>query len=106
MSGTADQGCPGRGGVTDADRRTASRFALGRLGWRVEARATARGEAWLSITTADPGTGAARSWRVARTREGLLVTDRGSGRRLWAGPAMREALVEIWEATAGVAAAD
>ena len=44
-----------------------------------------------------------RSWRVARTQEGLLVTGEGSGRRLWAGPTMREVLVEVWEATAGAA---
>ena len=105
MSGTADRDRPGRGGgTTDADRRTAPRFVLGRPGWRVEARTAARGEAFLSVTNADPDTGAARSWRVARTREGLLVSDGSSGERLWAVPAMREALVEIREATAGVAA--
>ena len=103
MSGAADQGCPGRGGVTDTDRRTASRFVVGRPGWRAEAWTTPRGEAWLSIATADPGIGAVRSWRVARTQEGLLVTGEGSGRRLWAGPTMREVLVEVWEATAGAA---
>ncbi len=105
MNGTAAQDQPeGDGGVTDADRRTASRFVLGRPGWRVEARTAAQGGAWLLITSADPRTGAVRSWRVARTREGLVVSDGASGRRLWAVPAMREALVEIWEAAAGVAA--
>ncbi len=105
MGETIVQDHPGRGGgVTDADRRTALRFVIGRPGWRVEARTAAPGGAWLSITTADPDTGAVRSWRVARTREGLVVSDGASGRRLWAVPAIREALVEIWEATAGVAA--
>ena len=107
MSGVADQGCPGQGGgVTDADRRTASRFVLGRPGWRVEAQTMPRGGACLRLTTPCPDTGGRRFWRVARTQEGVLVCDEASGRRLWAGPTMREALVEVWEATAGVAAAD
>ena len=105
MSGTSDRDRPGRdAGITDVDRRTASRFVLGRPGWRVEARTTAEGGAYLCITTADSKIGAVRSWRVARTLEGLLVSDGASGQRLWAVPAMREALVEIWEAAAGVAA--
>ena len=105
MSGAADRDRSGRGGgITDADRRTASRFVLGRPGWHVEARTGVRGEAVLGVVMADPKTGAVRSWRVARTREGLLVSDGASGERLWAMPAMREALVEIWEATAGIAA--
>lgn len=105
MSATVGRDGPERAaGVTDADRRVALRFALGRPGWRVEALTTARGEAFLRIATADPGTGAVRSWSVTRTREGFLVADAASGERFPAVPAMREALVEIWEATAGAAA--
>lgn len=101
---TGRDGAERAGGVTDADRLTALRFAIGRPGWRVEALTTARGEAFLRITTIDQGTGAVRAWSVTRTREGLLVGDGTSGERLLAAPAMREALVEIWEATVGAAA--
>lgn len=101
MSAGGDPGGFGDGaGITDVDRRTALRFVVGRPGWRVEARATARGGVYLNVTTADPETGAVRSWRVSRTREGLVVSDGISGQRLWAVPTMRDALVEIWEATA------
>lgn len=106
MSAAADQDSPERTGIADADRRTALRFAIGRPGWRVEALAGARGGTLLGITTTDPATGAVRSWRVTRTREGFLIADAASGERLRAVPDMREALVEIWEATAGAAAVD
>lgn len=105
MSGTVDRDRPGRDdSVTDADRRTASRFVLGRPGWRVEAQTTPRGGAYLRLTTPCPDTEGRRFWRVARTQEGVLVSEEASGRQLWAGPTMREALVEVWEATVGVAA--
>ena len=102
MSGTAAPGRPGPGGgITDADRVTALRFVIGRSGWCVEARVSAEGEAHLGVTTVDPKTSAVRSWRVARTREGLVVSDGASGQRLRPAPTMQEALVEVWEATVG-----
>ncbi len=87
------------GGTTEDDRRTAWRFVLGRPGWRVEARAMAQGGAYLKLTTPCPETGGQRSWRLVRTQEGLLVHDEASGRRLCTVPTMRDALVEVWEAT-------
>jgi hypothetical protein len=72
----AGQGC----GTTDDDLRTARRFVLGRPGWRVEALATARGEACLGLTTPCPDTGGQRRWRLLRAGEGLLVRDEASGR--------------------------
>ncbi len=89
------------GGTTEDDHRTALRFVLGRPGWRVEARATARGEACLRITTPCPDTGGQRFWRVARGQQGLLVCDEASGQRFWSVPTMREALVEVWEVVTG-----
>ena len=96
------QGC---GGTTDADLRTALRFVLGRPGWRVEVGATEQGGACLGLTTPCPDTGGQRRWRLLRTQQGLLVHDEASGRRLWFGPSMRDALVEVWEAVT-VAAPD
>ncbi len=97
---------PGPGGATtEDDRRTASRFVLGRPGWRVEARAMAQGGAYLRLTTPCPATGGQRSWRLVRNQQGLLVQDEASGQRLWCVPTMREALVEVWEAVT-VAAPD
>lgn len=90
-------------GITDEDRRTALRFVLGRPGWRVEAWATAQGETCLGLTTPCRDTGGQRSWRLVRTTQGLLVCDEASGQPLCATPTMREALVEIWEATAEAA---
>ena len=84
-------------GTTEADQRTALRFVLGRPGWRVKARATAQGGAYLSITTPCPKTGGQRSWRVVRTRQGLLVRDEASERRPVTVATMRDALVGIWE---------
>lgn len=99
MSETTRPAPPGRGGGdTDADRRTALRFVLGRPGWKVEARATAQGEVYLRLTTPCPDTGGQRFWRVARTQQGLLVCDEASGRRSWTAPTMRDVLVEVWEA--------
>jgi hypothetical protein len=92
---------PGRGGgTTDADYWTALRFALGRPGWRVETRATAAGEAHLSLTTTHARTGGQRLWRLERTGDGLLVRDGASGRSLRAAPTLREALVEVWKGAA------
>jgi hypothetical protein len=93
----------GGGGTTEADHRTALRFVLGRPGWRVEARTTTRGVAHLELTTPCPGTNGQRSWEVTRTREGLLVLDGATGRRLWTVPAMRDALVAVWEAVTDAA---
>ena len=87
-------------GTTDADRWTALRFALGRPGWRVEPRSTAQGRAYLRLATTHPRNGQQRLWRIDRAQEGVLVHDKGSGRRLGAVavPTVREALVRLWEA--------
>jgi hypothetical protein len=69
----------------------------------VEARATTRDGAYLILTTPRPGTGGQRFWEVTRTHEGLLVWDGATGRRLWALPTMRDALVEVWEAATDAA---
>ncbi len=103
MSETAHPVRTGEGGTTDDDRRTALRFCLGRPGWRVEARATAQGGAYLNVTTPSPGTGGQRCWRVVRTRQGLSVLDEASGQQFRTVPTMRDALVEIWEAVTGAA---
>jgi hypothetical protein len=104
VSETTHPVCPDRDdGIPDEDFRTAMRFVLGRPGWRVEARATAEGAAYLRLATPCPGLRRQRLWRVARTHQGLLVCDEASGRRLRAVPTMREALVEIWEAVTAVA---
>ena len=95
---------PGPGGATtEDDRRTASRFVLGRPGWRVEARAMAQGGAYLRLTTPCPDTGGQRSWHLVRTQQGLLACDEASGQRLRAVPTMRDALVEVWEIVTDVA---
>ena len=95
---------PGPGGAsTEDDHRTALRFVLGRPGWRVEARTTAQSGSHLRLTTPCPDTGGQRFWRATRTREGLLVHDEASGRRLCTAPTMREALVEVWEAATDAA---
>lgn len=94
---------PGLGGDTTDDHRTALRFVLGRPGWRVEARASPQGGAYLRLTTPCPETGGQRVWRVTRTHEGLLVYGEVSGQRLCTVPTMREALVEIWEAVTDIA---
>jgi hypothetical protein len=96
---------PSCGGTTDADYWTALRFVLGRPGWRVEARATERGGAWLGLTTPCPDTGGRRRWRLARAGGEVLVRDEASKRVLPAVPTVREALVEVWEAVT-VAAPD
>ena len=91
------------GGTTDADYWTALRFALGRSGWRVEARTTAASETHLSLTTTHAKTGGQRLWRLERTGDGLLVRDGASERLLKAAPTLREALVEVWKGAAGTA---
>jgi hypothetical protein len=85
------------GGTTGDDHRTALRFVLGRPGWQAATTATAQGGAYLSITTPCPKTGGQRSWRVVRTRQGLLVRDEASERRPVTVATMRDALVGIWE---------
>ena len=90
-------------GTTEADQRTALRFVLGRPGWRVVARTAAGGATYLSVTTPCSRTGGQRFWRVARTRQGLLVDDEASGRRLGPAPTTRDALVEIWDAVTAAA---
>ncbi len=79
------------------------RFALGRPGWRVEPRSTAQGRTYLRLATAHRRNGHQRLWRMDRSREGLLVHDKASGRRLGAValPSVREALVRLWEAANG-----
>ena len=95
---------PGRGGITDDDRRAVLRFVLGRPGWSVEARTTEQDGTYLGLTTPPcRGTGGQRSWRLVRTPEGLLVCDGASGQRLWTAPTMRDALVEVWEAATDAA---
>lgn len=98
---------PGRseqdGGTTDDDRRTALRFALSRPGWQVEARAIAQGGAYLGITTPCSKTGGQRSWRVARTGQGLLVQEGASAHSPAAVATIRDALVAIWEAVTSAA---
>ena len=91
------------GGTTGDDHRTALRFVLGRPGWRVQARAFAQGATHLSITTPCAKTGGQRSWRVVRTRQGLLVHDEASERHPAAVATMRDALVAIWETVIGAA---
>jgi hypothetical protein len=88
-------------GITDDDRRTASRFVLGRPGWRLETRATAQSGTYLHVTTPCSRTGGQRSWRVVRTRQGLVIQDGASERQLGSMPTIRDALVEIWEAATG-----
>ena len=90
-------------GTTDADLWTALRFALGRSGWRVEARTTAQGRAYLRLATTHPRNGRQRLWRMDRSQEGVLVHDKASGLRFGAValPTVREALVRLWEAAGG-----
>lgn len=90
-------------GTTDTDLWTALRFVLGRPGWRVEPRSTAQGRAYLRLATTHPRNGRQRQWRIDRAQDGILVHDKGSGRRLGAVavPTVRDALVRLWEAAGG-----
>jgi hypothetical protein len=90
-------------GTTDADLWTALRFVLGRPGWRVEPRTMAQGRTYLRLATTHSRNGRQRLWRMDRSREGVLVHDKASGRRLGAValPTVREALVRLWEAAGG-----